>query len=433
MAGMADAGSAVFSAGALVAFVRGRAGPFNSLRFRRLMGTEQEALMATRLRVGQHSSSLRRGFTLVELLVVIAIIGILIAILLPAIQAARESARKVQCSNNIRQLGLACLNYESSQKRLPSGSVWRVNGKLDVSQIEMGNNPNLCENWVIKILGQLEGKTLLQMFDLTKPIAGSTSRANILARRVPISTMLCPSDTYNVVPFDGQGSSWTNQLNAAGPLAPQGSSPGAPDQFWARGNYGCNSAMGKMGITHDGADSAAVISGWGNRYIRGVMGANNLTCSIKQITDGTSKTIMLEELRAGLTSYDCRGVWAMSGGPSSCWAHGFHGDANGPNANSAEADDMESCPDVWTAFGGGPKVAALGMSCAGSAGGKANWQQAPRSMHAGGVNTCFADGSVRFISDYIALGTDGTPPGCLAVWDFLNLSRDGETVQAGTY
>jgi prepilin-type N-terminal cleavage/methylation domain-containing protein/prepilin-type processing-associated H-X9-DG protein len=384
--------------------------------------------MATKLRAGQRPSALRRGFTLVELLVVIAIIGILIAILLPAIQAARESARKIQCSNNIRQLGLACLNYESAQKRLPPGSVWRVGNKLDVSQIETPNNPNLFENWVIKILPQIEGKTTLQMFDLTKPISGSASPNNIRARAVPIPTMLCPSDTFNVTPFDGSGSSQTNQLNAKG-------------QVWARGDYGCNSAMGKMSITHDGADSAAVPSGWGNRYIRGVMGANNLTCSIKQITDGSSKTIMLLELRAGLTSFDCRGIWAMSGGPSSCWAHGFHGDANGPNASSPEADDMLSCPDVQVALGGssgvGSKgqiiVSRLGMSCAGSAPGKANWQQATRSMHAGGVNTCFADGSVRFITDFIATGTDGTPPACLAVWDFLNLSGDGESLQAGTY
>jgi prepilin-type N-terminal cleavage/methylation domain-containing protein/prepilin-type processing-associated H-X9-DG protein len=367
--------------------------------------------------VGQRFSFVpRSGFTLVELLVVIAIIGILIAILLPAIQAARESARKVQCSNNIRQLALACINYESAQRRLPFGSTWKVGNRLDVSQIETPNNPNLRENWVISILGQIEGKTTLQMFDLTKPISGTTSPNNIKARAVPLPYMLCPSDTYNTVPFSGSGSSWTNQLG----------------DNWARGNYGCNSAMGKMGVTHDGADSAAVPTGWGNRYIRGVMGAN-LTVSIKQITDGSSKTIMLMELRAGLTSYDCRGIWAMSGGPSSCWAHGFHGDANGPNANTLEADDMLSCPDVWTAFGGGPKVAALGMACAGSAGGKANWQQTTRSMHSGGVNTCMADGSVRFISDYIARGYDGTPPACLAVWDFLNLSRDGESLQAGTY
>jgi prepilin-type processing-associated H-X9-DG protein len=198
--------------------------------------------------------------------------------------------------------------------------------------------------------------------------------------------------------------------------------------------------MGKMGITHDGADSAAAPSGWGNRYIRGVMGAN-LTVSLKQITDGTSKTIMLEELRAGLTSFDCRGVWAMSGGPSSCWAHGFHGDDNGPNCSFPQADDMLSCLDVQKAFGGGSggqgskgeaAVARLGMACAG-ADGKANWEMGPRSMHAAGVNTCMADGSVRFITDFIATGTDGTPPRCLAVWDFLHLSRDGESIQAGTY
>jgi prepilin-type N-terminal cleavage/methylation domain-containing protein len=388
--------------------------------------------MATKLQVKQRPSTLRRGFTLVELLVVIAIIGILIAILLPAIQAARESARRVQCSNNIRQLGLACLNYESAQKRLPYGSTWKVNNKLDLTQIETPNNPNLCENWVIKILPQIEGKTTLQLFDLTKPISGSLSKDNMKARSVPLPFMLCPSDTFNVTPFSGSTDSATNQL---------GGTPGSlTDPPWARGNYGCNSSLGKMSTVHDTTTpynyNGAAPAGWGGRYIRGVMGAN-VSLSIKQISDGTSKTLMLEELRAGLTTYDCRGIWAMSGGPSSCWAHGYHGDANGPNANSAESDDMLSCPDVWTAFGGGPKVAALGMSCAGSAAGKANWQQAPRSMHAGGVNTCCADGSVRFITDFISRGTDpgGSAPTIsqLGVWDLLNLAADGESLQAGTY
>src|SRR5262245_37312454 len=117
----------------------------------------------------------RRGFTLVELLVVIAIIGILIAILLPAIQAAREAARRVQCSNNIRQAGLAVLNYESARKQLPWGSTWytKQSGKLTPNIVA---NPwftgsghsfpgdQLYKNWVIDALPFIEGKTVQLSF-----------------------------------------------------------------------------------------------------------------------------------------------------------------------------------------------------------------------------------------------------------------------------
>jgi prepilin-type processing-associated H-X9-DG protein len=90
-----------------------------------------------------------------------------------------------------------------------------------------------------------------------------------------------------------------------------------------------------------------------------------------------------------------------------------------------------TCSEVDAAFGGGVKVAQLGMSC--SSGDFPNTQQAARSMHPGGVNVCFADASVHFISDYVELGTQGTPPGCLGVWDKLNLSSDGQPLDASKY
>ncbi len=125
----------------------------------------------------------RIAFTLVELLVVIAIIGILVGLLLPAVQAAREVARRVGCSNNFRQLGLALLNYESAQGKLPSSYY-------------LGNNPNEFQPMGVGLLPFLEQQTLYSQYDSSvSPLLGRgmVAEANVRVLTTPLSVFVCPS------------------------------------------------------------------------------------------------------------------------------------------------------------------------------------------------------------------------------------------------
>lgn len=130
------------------------------------------------------SASARRAFTLVELLVVIAIIGVLVGLLLPAVQAAREAARRMQCSNNFKQLGLAVHNYESAYGRLPSG--W-------VSKTAAGD-PGW--GWSAALLPFMEGTTTFNQIDSRLPIA-HPSHTQLLTVSLP--TFICPSDPLNKI------------------------------------------------------------------------------------------------------------------------------------------------------------------------------------------------------------------------------------------
>jgi prepilin-type N-terminal cleavage/methylation domain-containing protein/prepilin-type processing-associated H-X9-DG protein len=355
----------------------------------------------------------RRGFTLVELLVVITIIGILISLLLPAVQSAREAARRAQCSNNIRQLGLALHNYHAANGKFPPSSVWRnSSGAFDSSQAQNTNSPNLFEDWIILILPQLEQMNLRQEFNLTYPVTDTSHpNANGVTNSQAVGTnlaiLLCPSDTFNRTPFIAS----TSPSNLASNL---GNYP------WARGNYGANASLGYM---YAGEGLGA--PWWSSGYC-GVMGAND-SLRIDDIKDGTSNTILIGELRAGITQYDIRGTWAIGGGTSALWCHGYVSDANGPNSTVLNADDPLTCTDVVNAVGGQTQLAVLGMPC--WEGNGPNWQQGARSLHSGGVNTCFADGSVHFISDFIQISNNGA----YSVWDKLNLSNDHLPVDASTY
>jgi prepilin-type N-terminal cleavage/methylation domain-containing protein len=125
----------------------------------------------------------RPGFTLVELLVVIAIIGILVGLLLPAVQAAREAARRMQCGNNLKQLGLALQNYESSFKRMPAGRT-----------------PNATLSAHAALLPFMEQRSIYDAIDFSQAF---THVRNDLPRRAAVPGLLCPSDRVNIIPVAG--------------------------------------------------------------------------------------------------------------------------------------------------------------------------------------------------------------------------------------
>jgi prepilin-type N-terminal cleavage/methylation domain-containing protein len=301
-----------------------------------------------------------RGFTLIELLVVIAIIAILIALLLPAVQQAREAARRAQCKNNLKQLGLALHNYESSHSAFPLGRV---------------GYPKVFSAHA-QLLPYLDGSNLYNLIDFnTAPNFGAPSAPmtqNEIAARAVIPGYLCPSDFGRTA-----GSEF-------GPL-----------------NYPASVGSGVNRLATGGVDSSSIKTG------DGVMYSGSAT-KFRDVTDGLSNTAAFSESTLGpggnpsspsgsapqkpdsevleltgatvTTTASCGsssgGNW--SGLRGAKWLNGHYGDTlynHFYNPNSRQYD----CGNASHNYG----------------------LTAARSRHVGGVHVCLCDGSVRFVSENV--------------------------------
>ena len=323
------------------------------------------------------AKSCPKGFTLVELLVVIAIIGILIALLLPAVQAAREAARRIQCTNNIKQICLATHNYHDAFDLLPPG----------------GFNPHK-QTWYHAIIPYIEKDTLVDDLDFSTG-NGYHQGANRLVPTSAVEDVFCPSDQES--DFD------PNSTNA-----------------WLtffRGNYACNA--GNVGVSGTTSWNLTVlpsrtlgslnVKNGGQPFVISV--ANGFSqSSLDETTDGTSSTLAFAEClqgRQGTSNTGRQNVFGLRGAvfhAAFCWFTTW----TTPNSSTPDRNpDSDGCcvptdpgPCLSATVVGGPATLAA------------------RSMHPGGVNAGMLDGSVRFVNNDIQW----------EIWQAMGTSQGGEVV-----
>jgi prepilin-type N-terminal cleavage/methylation domain-containing protein/prepilin-type processing-associated H-X9-DG protein len=375
---------------------------------------------------------LLRGFTLVELLVVIAIIGILVALLLPAIQAAREAARRSQCQNNLKNLGIAMLNFEQSKKTFPYAVQTEPQDIVGAAKSQLiqaaQDGTRLYANWAIQLLPYIEEQALYDSFALKRTSgrfisltlntipaailpAGKDPQANLKGRSNQLDVMLCPTDNGRGNPYD----------NGSGP--------------WARGNYGYNAGLSLI-LSNEGAWNKSINDADGIPMTcgRGVGGAD-VACKMAQITDGTSHTIALAELRVGLSAKDRRGVWAMPMVGSNLLSQHGSNYAGGPNDCSPGTDDLRDNTLIINDVGAPLLTAECMLPFRSDSGWNISAQVAVRSKHSGGVYAAMCDGSVQFISDFIDIGRETEGLRCketvFGVWQRLNCPDDGNVISLG--
>jgi prepilin-type N-terminal cleavage/methylation domain-containing protein/prepilin-type processing-associated H-X9-DG protein len=362
----------------------------------------------------------RRGFTLIELLVVIAIIAVLISLLLPAVQSAREAARRAQCINNLKQIGLAIANYESAISMFPPGGITYKQNPVDCTIA------NRTFTFLDFILNYMEQQPVYNAINFYFPAGGGTENGlphggatNHTAFVTRIPSFICPSDSEQTpYPYGtgaGQSLNGYNQTSYGGMVGTFdiwhwfcGCPPGPP--------FGgsCPSAN-DVEIKSDGVFEKEY-------YYR-----------IAKVTDGLSNTIFVGEASRYrndpdpvMNFYSRVGYWgsalAGSSRPSALFSavprinasFAVNDVANYPGQISVTGD-----VDSWM-YVSSPDFRQLG-------------QFGFRSQHPGGANFLFGDGSVRFIKESIDMGSYNFADRNPGVYRKLSTAAGGELISADAY
>jgi prepilin-type N-terminal cleavage/methylation domain-containing protein/prepilin-type processing-associated H-X9-DG protein len=307
------------------------------------------------------------GFTLVELLVVIAIIGVLVGLLLSALQAARESARRMNCENNLKNVTLASLNFESAHKVLPPGStVNRVGGRNGLS-------------WHVNLLSFLESETLraeiLRQVEAFRKVDPAKQPQNIYdlenVNETQISTLVCPSDDEVVDNRNGTNLASTSYAGVAG----SGSSRGAGDSFYGDNNGLCG-VVNVDGLFFPGS-----------------------RVTLKQVTDGLSNTFLAGERWYQLRAWTAGAFWQAS-------------ELSTPPEGPSKGYCMSGLKNIDAAMPINADLNVVGYYKQHEEGDRPGDVAADRkvvpfnnlpfgSMHPGGANFGKADGSVDFVAEDI--------------------------------